>query len=195
MPNLNHSRLRPQTARLVCRLASVLLDSGTITGEEYNIISRNLHALAKTGELAPAIAPKLLTPQEVAEMLAISYSQLRSLEKEGAFPFRRKLVGNKTVRFRNTDIYDYINASNTNEKQTNKRRTVTMQEYQAIIEKFGEPFPTEGRRNPRVNPIFFAAAFQQDTQVKYFHDVGWLKMENDRWLAPLRPPSRLRFAI
>ena len=56
-----------------------------------------------------------------------------------------------------------------------------MQEYQAIIEKFGEPFPTEGRRNPRVNPIFFAAAFQQDTQVKYFHDIGWLKMENDRW--------------
>lgn len=111
-------RLRPQTARLVCRLASVLLDSGTITGEEYNIISRNLHALAKTGELAPAIAPKLLTPQEVAEMLAISYSQLRFLEKEGAFPFRRKLVGNKTVRFRNTDIYDYINASDTKEKQT-----------------------------------------------------------------------------
>lgn len=56
-----------------------------------------------------------------------------------------------------------------------------MQEYQPIIEKFGEPFPTEGRRNPRVNPIFFAAAFLQDTQVKYFHDVGWLKMENGRW--------------
>ena len=56
-----------------------------------------------------------------------------------------------------------------------------MQEYQVIIEKFGEPFPTEGRRNPHVNPIFFAAAFQQDTQVKYFHDVGWLKMENGRW--------------
>lgn len=42
-----------------------------------------------------------------------------------------------------------------------------MQEYQAIIEKFGEPFPTEGRRNPRVNPIFFAAAFLQDFQVKF----------------------------
>lgn len=118
MQNLNQSRLRPQTARLVCRLASVLLDSGTITVEEYNIISRNLHALAKTGELAPAIAPKLLTPQEVSELLSISYSQLRSLEKEGAFPFSRKLVGNKTVRYRNTDIYDYINASDTKEKQT-----------------------------------------------------------------------------
>lgn len=118
MPSLNYSRLRPQTARLVCRLASVLLDSGTITREEYNIISRNLHALAKTGELAPAIAPKLLTPQEVSELLSISYSQLRSLEKEGAFPFSRKLVGNKTVRYRNTDIYDYINASDTKENQT-----------------------------------------------------------------------------
>lgn len=111
-------RLRPQTARLVCRLASVLLDSGTITVEEYNIISRNLHALAKTGELAPAIVPKLLTQQEVAEMLAIAGSQFRKLEKEGIFPFRRKLVGNKTVRYRNTDIYDYINASDTTEKQT-----------------------------------------------------------------------------
>ena len=111
-------RLRPQTARLVCRLASVLLDSGTITGEEYNIISRNLHALAKTGELAPAIVPKLLTQQEVAEILVIAGSQFRKLEKEGIFPFRRKLVGNKTVRYRNTDIYDYINASDTTEKQT-----------------------------------------------------------------------------
>lgn len=118
MTSLNHSKLRPQTARLVCRLASVLLDSGTITVEEYNVISKNLHALAKTGELAPAIAPKLLTPQEVSELLSISYSQLRSLEKEGAFPFSRKLVGNKTVRYRNTDIYDYINASDTKEKQT-----------------------------------------------------------------------------
>lgn len=111
-------RLRPQTARLVCRLASVLLDSGTITGEEYNIISRNLHALAKTGELAPAITPRLLTPQEAAEILAISYSQFRNLEREGVFPFHRKCVGNKTVRYRNIDIFDYVNYSDTTEKQT-----------------------------------------------------------------------------
>ena len=110
--------LRPQTARLIYRLLAVLLDSGGLTVGEYNLISRNLRALAKTGELAPAIAPKLLTPQEAAEMLAISYSQFRALEKEGAFPFRRKLVGNKTVRYRNTDIYDYINAPDIQEKQT-----------------------------------------------------------------------------
>lgn len=109
MKEFQNQVLRPQTARLVCRLVSVLLDSGTITGEEYNIISRNLHALAKTGELAPAIVPKLLTQQEVAEMLAIAWSQFRKLEKEGIFPFRRKLVGSKAVRYRNTDIYNYIN--------------------------------------------------------------------------------------
>lgn len=118
MASLNHSRLRPQTARLVCRLAAALLDSGTVTVEELNLIKKHLNSLVKIGELAPAIAPKLLTPQEAAEILAISYSQFRALEKEGAFPFRRKLVGNKTVRYRNTDIYDYINAPDIQEKQT-----------------------------------------------------------------------------
>lgn len=118
MTSLNHSKLRLQTARLMCRLASVLLDLGTITIEELNLIKKHLNSLVKTGELAPAIAPKLLTPQEASELLAISYSQFRALEKEGAFPFRRKLIGNKTVRYRNTDIYDYINASDTNEEQT-----------------------------------------------------------------------------
>ena len=115
---LNQSSLRSQTVRLMCRLAAALLDSGTITIEEYNIISKNLHAPAKTGELAPAITPKLLTPQEVAEILGISYSQFRNLEREGVFPFHRKCVGNKTVRYRNVDIFDYVNSSNTTEKHT-----------------------------------------------------------------------------
>lgn len=112
------NQLRPQTARLICRLSAALLDSGSLTAGEYNLLSKSLHSLAKTGELPPAITPKLLTPQEAAEILAISYSQFRTLEKEGTFPFHRKLVGNKTVRYRNTDIYDYINASDTKEQPT-----------------------------------------------------------------------------
>ena len=110
--------IRPQTVRLACRLLSPLLDAGTITTSEYAIIRKTLSQLLKSGEPLQVIKPKLLTPQEAAEMLAISYSQFRALEKEGAFPFRRKLIGNKTVRYRNTDIYDYINASDTNEEQT-----------------------------------------------------------------------------
>ena len=100
--------LRPQTAHLTCRLLAPLMDSGLVTASELTIIRKNLMALAKTGELAPVIDPKLLTPQEAAEMLAISYSQFRALEKEGAFPFRRRMIGGKTVRYLNTDLIDYL---------------------------------------------------------------------------------------
>ena len=101
-------KLRPTTARLVCRMLVPLMDSGLVTAGELSIINKNLNSLAKTGELAPVIRPKLITPQEAAEMLSISYSQYRALEKEGAFPFRRRMIGGKTVRYLNTEILDYM---------------------------------------------------------------------------------------
>ena len=101
-------RIRPATAHLTCRLLAPLLDSGLVLSSEYDIIKRNLHALSKTGELAQPIESKLLTPQEVAELLAISYSQFRALEKENVFPFKRMMIGSKTVRYRNTDVIKYI---------------------------------------------------------------------------------------
>ena len=110
--------IRPRTVRLACRLLSPLLDAGTITTSEYAIIRKTLSQLLKSGEPLQVIKPKLLTPQEAAEILAISYSQFRNLEREGVFPFHRKCVGNKTVRYRNIDIFDYVNYSDTTEKQT-----------------------------------------------------------------------------
>ena len=107
MINANN-RIRPMTAKLVSRLAAALLDSGTVSQSEYDVIRRNLNSLAKTGEPVLPIAPKLLTPQEVAELLAISYSQFRALEKENVFPFKRMMIGSKTVRYRNTDVIKYI---------------------------------------------------------------------------------------
>ena len=101
-------RLRLQTVQLTCRLLAPLMDSGLVMARELTIIRKSLTSLAKTGEPAPVVAPKLLTPQEAAEMLAISYSQFRALEKEGAFPFRRRMIGNKTVRYLNTDLIDYL---------------------------------------------------------------------------------------
>ena len=94
------NRLRPQAAQL--------LDSGLVTAGELAIIRKNLLALAKTGEMAPMVTPKLITLQEAAEMLSISYSQFRALEKEGTFPFRRRMIGGKTVRYLNTEIIDYM---------------------------------------------------------------------------------------
>ena len=101
-------RLRMQTVQLTCRLLAQLLFSGLVTVGELSIIRKNLTALAKIGELAPVIKPKLLTPPEAAELLSISYSQFRALEKEGVFPFRRRMLGNKTVRYLNTEILDYM---------------------------------------------------------------------------------------
>lgn len=101
-------RLRPATARLTCRLLASLVDTGLVTSGELLIIRKNLNSIAKTGELAPVIAPRLLTGSGAAEMLNVSYSQSRQLEKEGAFPFKRKMIGGKTVRFLNTEILDYM---------------------------------------------------------------------------------------
>ena len=105
-------QLRPQTVRLVCRLLAVLLDSGTVSCGEYDFVRKHLIALSKTGEIAPVIPPKLIKGQEAAAMLNVSYSQFRQLEKAGAFPFKRRMVGNKTVRYRNSDIIRYIEAGN-----------------------------------------------------------------------------------
>ena len=85
MSSITEHQLRPQTARLTCRLLAPLLDSGLVYANEYAIIKRNLEALAKTGELAPAVPLKLITPQEAAELLSISYSQFRQLESEKKF--------------------------------------------------------------------------------------------------------------
>ena len=122
MINANN-RIKPITAKLISRLASVLLDSGSLTQCEYDVIKRNLNSLAKTGELALPIESKMLTPQEVAELLAISYSQFRALEKENVFSFKRVMIGSKTVRYRNTDVIRYIE-NDCNKKDEDKTKDV-----------------------------------------------------------------------
>ena len=97
---------RPATAKLVARLLAPLLDSGTITPGEYDSITDALKTMSKTSSATPPL--KLITAQEAADLLGISFSQFRALEKEGVFPFSRKMVGNKTVRYRNLDIFRFM---------------------------------------------------------------------------------------
>ena len=100
--------VRPTTVRLVTKLIAPLLDSGLVTNTEYNAIYQNLTYLAKKGEQMPPVPPRLITGQEAAETLGISFSQFRTLEREGAFPFKRRIIGGRNVRYRNTDIYAYM---------------------------------------------------------------------------------------
>ena len=62
--------------------------------------------------LMSMLQPKLLKTEEVAEMLAISKSQLRALEAEGKLPLPRKMVGS-SVRYLNIDVIRYM-TENTN---------------------------------------------------------------------------------
>ena len=100
--------LRPQTVKLIGRLISPLMDYGLVTNTEYNVIISHLSYIAKHGKPMPEIKLRLISGKEAAEMLSISYSQFRSLEKEGVFPFKRRNVGNKTVRYKNIDIIEYM---------------------------------------------------------------------------------------
>lgn len=99
--------VRPATVRLVTKLIAPLLDSGLVTNTEYNAIYQNLAYLAKKGEQMPPVQPRLITGQEAASVLGISFSQLRTLEREGALPFKRKIVGGRNVRYRNTEVYAF----------------------------------------------------------------------------------------
>ncbi len=101
-----NSSFRPATARLVTRLVAPLLDSGTVTPGEFDQIAAAMKSLCKNAPPTPPL--KLITAQEAAALLGISFSQFRALEKEGAFPFSRKMIGNKTVRYRNLDILRYM---------------------------------------------------------------------------------------
>lgn len=99
-------QFRPATAKLVARLLAPLTDSGLVTVAEYDQLVEAVRALAKQGAATPP--PCLVDGKAAAEMLGISYSQFRSLEAEGAFPFKRRMVGAKTVRYLNTDLLAYI---------------------------------------------------------------------------------------
>ena len=100
--------LKPQTVKLIKRLIAPLMDYGLVSNTEYNTIITHLSYLAKHGKPMPTIMPRLINTEEAAKMLGICSSQFRALEKEGTFPFKRRSVGNKTVRYKNTDIIEYM---------------------------------------------------------------------------------------
>ena len=100
--------IRPSAMPAIRKMLQIYMEHGIVTVDEYNTIVSELGYIAKHGERKPAVTPRLVTPQEAAEMLSISYSQFRALEKEGTFPFRRRMIGGKTVRYLNTEILDYM---------------------------------------------------------------------------------------
>ncbi len=117
MNQLGNNGLRMAVVRWLGRHLAIDLDMGALTVSEYNLIMKTLRAVAKKGETKEPEAPlRLVDGHEAADILGISYSQFRALEAEGIFPFRRKMLGKKTVRYRITDINNFILSDDATEK-------------------------------------------------------------------------------
>lgn len=106
---MNHM-ITLNTVRYFKRIMRPLAEDGIIPLPEYHEAISQLTSLAEHGTLKPAVIPKLIDQREAADMLGIGLSNFKKLEGEGAFPFKRKMVGS-SVRYRNTDLIDYIISS------------------------------------------------------------------------------------
>jgi len=99
--------IRKTTVDLIAKILHPLAETGMISIPEEREIVAQLRNLAKTGELLPAVIPKLIGQPEAASMLGISLANFKKMERKGVLPFPRKKIGT-SVRYRNTDIVRYI---------------------------------------------------------------------------------------
>ncbi len=107
MKKLTKVPVRNTTVKLIGRILQPISETGTITYPELNEIMSNLRNLAQKGELLPDVIPKLIDQRDAAQMQGSSFAHFRNLEREGFFPFKRRMVGT-AVRYYNTDIQKYI---------------------------------------------------------------------------------------
>ncbi len=99
--------LNMSTVLLVEKVMKPWMEQNVIAPCEYKCIVSNLKYLAENGEMKPAVLPKLIDMEEAAKMLGIGLSLFKKCEREGRFPFKRKMIGT-SVRYRDTDITEYI---------------------------------------------------------------------------------------
>ena len=112
-----NNNLRMSTVRWLGRHLAIDVDVGGLTVSEYNLIMKTLRAVAKKDETKePEIPLRLIDAREAADILGISFSQFRALESEGVLRIPRKMLGKKTVRYRNIDINNFILSDDVTEK-------------------------------------------------------------------------------
>ena len=104
---MNEVMISKETVRMFRRIMRPLAEEGVIPLPEYNEAISQLTSLAEHGKPKPLLIPRLIDMKEAAELLGIGLSNFKKLESEGAFPFKRKMVGS-SVRYRNTDLYEFL---------------------------------------------------------------------------------------
>lgn len=104
---MNDVQISMATVRMIKRVMRPIAEEGIIPLAEYNEAISQLVSLTEHGNPKPVIIPRLIDMKEASEILGIGLSNFKRLEAEGAFPFRRKMVGS-SVRYRNTDLYEFL---------------------------------------------------------------------------------------
>ena len=110
------SSLRIKTVTLLSKLLRPLTEDNLIHWTEYQEIISNLKYLSQRGELLPPMEPRLIDQRGAAEMLGISYTSFKNMERQGKFPFKRKMVGGTSIRYRNRDVLRYMMCDNEENK-------------------------------------------------------------------------------
>ena len=119
-----NNNLRMSTVRWLGRHLAIDVDVGGLTVSEYNLIMKTLRAVAKKDETKePEIPLRLIDAREAADILGISFSQFRALESKGVLRIPRKMLGKKTVRYRNVDINNFILSDDVTEREKNSDET------------------------------------------------------------------------
>ena len=111
---MNDTQISMETVRFFKRIMRPIAETGIIPLAEYNEAISQLTSLAEHGATKPVVVPKLIDQRTAGELLGIGLSNFKKLESEGAFPFKRKMVGS-SVRYRNTDVIAYICSSDGDE--------------------------------------------------------------------------------
>ena len=105
-----NSLIRLKTVNLIRKLLKPLTEENLIGWNEYQEIIANLKNLAERNELLPIIEPKLLTNEEVAEMLSLSKTHFFKQIKDGSIKLPRIKIGT-SIRYRNIDVHKLILSS------------------------------------------------------------------------------------
>ncbi len=122
--NINNTvRIQQNTVKVISKfITGFLTDQSIVSVSEGQYIISELKHISKHNERMPKVFPKLLTMQEVTDILSIGLSNFKKLEKENfiakenetddfdpMFP-KRRYVG-KAIRYRNLDVYRYAMAT------------------------------------------------------------------------------------
>lgn len=102
-----NTTIRPTSVKLISRYLNILTDASVLSVPERNEIIAQLKNLSARGEPCPAVSPRLINQTELADMLSVSLAQIKKVEREGGFPFKRRMVGS-SVRYLNTDVVKFM---------------------------------------------------------------------------------------